>query len=69
MIHTPTVLHLPSFLNQLRAEGYAVTIFTPGELHGLTPSVVEERMYTAGNHYILNASATHLEHNCHVAHI
>lgn len=37
MILNPTVLHLPSFLNQLRAEGYAVTIFTPSELHGINP--------------------------------
>lgn len=69
MTYLPTVLHLPSFLNQLREEGYAVTIFTPGELHNITPSEVEERMYTAGNHYILNHSSTHLDHGCHVAHI
>lgn len=69
MILNPTVLHLPSFLNQLRAEGYAVTIFTPSELHGITPSDVEKRMYTTGNRYILSHSTTPSEHDCHVAHI
>lgn len=68
MISTPTVIHLPNFLNQLRAEGYAVTIFTPSELVGIDPNAVEEHMYTAGNHFILSQTTTYTAHDCHVAH-
>lgn len=66
MTYNPTVLHLPSFLNQLRNEGYAVTIFTPSELHDIDPNEVEIAMYTAGNRYILSHNPS-LEHEFHAA--
>jgi len=46
---TPTVLNLGTFLGQLRSEGYAVTIFTPSELRGANPDVVEEIMCERGS--------------------
>ena len=35
-------------INELRAEGYAVTIFNPEELDGVNESAVEDRLVELG---------------------
>ena len=39
-------------LAELRADGYAVITFTPDELRGLEPRVVENRLVELGNEVI-----------------
>ena len=47
----------PDSVEQLRAEGYAVVIFNPDELRGVSTDGIEERMIEKGNEYIdMNAT-------------
>jgi len=39
-------------INELREAGYAVTVFTPGEMHGTSPIGIEEAMVEAGENVI-----------------
>lgn len=40
--------HVQDVLNELRNKGFAVVIFTPAELQGVAPDVVEEDMVIKG---------------------
>lgn len=42
----------PDSVEQLRAEGYAVVIYNPDELRGVSTDGIEEHMITKGNEYI-----------------
>lgn len=65
---TPTVLHLGTFLGQLRSEGYAVTIFTPSELRGANPDMIEEIMCERGSIAIQSlATEKHEDFEFHAA--
>lgn len=64
----PTVLNLGAFLGQLRSEGYAVTIFTPTELRGANPDVIEEIMCERGSIAIQSlATEKHEDFEFHAA--
>jgi len=39
-------------INEMREAGYAVTVFTPGEMHGTSPIGIEEAMVEAGENVI-----------------
>ena len=39
-------------IDQLRAEGYAITVWTPEEMKGADPDGLEDVMIERGSHYI-----------------